>query len=214
MQATPSELVPALTLGGIFTAFFVMLGPTKIIGPFAALTREMDEATARKVALRAFAISLFAVLAGGFLGRSLLHRWQISIPAMLLAGGAILFIVGLRVVLEQYEAGRQAPPPLAAAPMAAAMRVTFPTIVTPYGMAALITLLATSHEDAHTAAIVGLLVLVMVLDLLAMVFARVLTGGPWALGLQILGAVLGVLQVALAVQIVLRALTELGLLKA
>ena len=43
-----------------------------------------------------------AVLIGGFLGLSLQHSWQISVPAMLLAGGLIFLLVSLRTVLEQY----------------------------------------------------------------------------------------------------------------
>ena len=52
---------------------------------------------------------------------------------MELAGGVIFFLVGLRVVLEQYEPKPMAPAPLPEAPMAAAMRVAFPLVVTPYG---------------------------------------------------------------------------------
>jgi multiple antibiotic resistance protein len=49
----------------------------------------------------------------------------------------------------------------------------------------------------------------MVLNLLAMVFVRQIMRGPVLLTLQVLGAVLGVLQVGLAVQIIIRALREL-----
>jgi hypothetical protein len=39
-------------------------------------------------------------------------------------------------VLEEYEPPRDAaPPPLPAEPMAAALKLTFPTVVTPYGIA-------------------------------------------------------------------------------
>ena len=52
----------------------------------------------------------------------------------------------------------------------------------------------------------------MVLNLLAMLYARQLMGGVTAMVLQVLGAVLGVLQVALAVEMILRGLRELGVL--
>ena len=53
-------------------------------------------------------------------------------------------------------------------------------------------------------------VIVMVLNLLAMLFARRILNGGTALALQLVGAVLGVLQVAFSVQIMLRGLRELG----
>ena len=207
-----SESSSLVSLGAVFTLFFVTLGPLKILGPFAQLTHEADATTARKIAVRAFVLAVIAVLAGGFVGRALVHNWHISIPALLLAGGIIFFLVGLRQVLEQYEPVHATSPPLPAAPMAAAMRVAFPTVVTPYGIAALIVLLANSHDATRTQSIVGILVGVMVLNLLAMLFARKIMGGLTLIGLQILGAVLGVLQVALAMEMILRALGDLNVL--
>lgn len=125
MQETV-DATTVLGLGGVFTLFFVTLGPLKIFGPFAQLTRDADETSVRKIAVLAFVLAVFAVVAGGFLGRALLQNWNISIPAMLLAGGIIFFLVGLNLVLEQYQPAHPLPPPLPAAPMAAAMRLTFP----------------------------------------------------------------------------------------
>ena len=50
----------------------------------------------------------------------------------------------------------------------------------------------------------------MVVSLLAMLYVRRIMGGVIVLALQIVGAVLGVLQVALAVQMILRGLQDLG----
>lgn len=201
-----------VSLGAVFTLFFVTLGPLKILGPFAQMTHALDDAAIRKIAIRAFVLAVIAVLAGGFVGQALAKNWNISIPAMLLTGGIIFFLVGLRQVLEQYEPAHAAASPLPAPPLAAAMKVAFPLVVTPYGIAALIALLANSHETARTSGIVGILVGVMVLNLLAMLFARKIMGGITLIALQILGAVLGVLQVALALEMILRALTDLNIL--
>ena len=145
-------------------------------------------------------------------GRALLENWGISASAMLLAGGIIFAIVGLRLLLEQYQPAHPASPPLPAAPMEAAMRITFPLVVTPYGIAALIAVLANSHHVARTAGIPAILLAVMVLNLLAMLYARQIMGGITVMVLQIAGAVLGVLQVAIAVDMILRALRELNVL--
>ena len=100
--------------------------------------------------------------------------------------------------------------------MRATLRLTFPLVVTPYGIAALIAVLATASIDNPSAVtgIYALLVLVMVLDLLAMLFIREIMRGPVLLILQVLGAVLGVLQVGLAVQIIIRGLRDLHVLAA
>jgi multiple antibiotic resistance protein len=211
MQGAP-DATALMGFGAIFTLFFITLGPLKIFGPFVQLTRETDEATMRQIAVRAFVIAVIAVVAGGFAGRALLENWGISVSAMLLAGGIIFALVGLKLVLEQYQPAHPAPPPLPAAPMAAAMRITFPTVVTPYGIAALIVVLTNSRDADRTGAILALLLAVMVFNLLTMLYARRIMGGVTVMVLQIIGAVLGVLQVALAIDMILRALHELALL--
>jgi len=93
--------------------------------------------------------------------------------------------------------------------MAASLRLTFPLVVTPYGIAALIALLTGSDDPTTVKEIYIVLVAIMVLNLLAMLFIRQIMRGVTLLILQVLGAVLGVLQVGLAVQIIIRGLREL-----
>jgi multiple antibiotic resistance protein len=211
LQNAP-EPVALVAIGAIFTLLFVTLGPIKVLGPFAQLTRDMDEAKMKALAVRAFAIALIAAIVGGFLGAVLVENWQISLAAVTLAGGVIFFLIGLSLVLEQYQPSRAAPPPLQGEPMAAALRLAFPTVVTPYGIAAVIALIANSPDAARTAIIVATLIAVMVTNLLAMLYVRRIIRGITVLVLQILGAVLGVLQVALAVQIMIRGLRLLRVL--
>jgi multiple antibiotic resistance protein len=201
-------------LGAVFTLLFITLGPLKILGPFAHVAHDVGPVTERRIAVWAFGIALVAAVAGGFLGKALLHNWQVSPEAMLLAGGVVFFLVGLNLVLEQYEPAHPPPPPSPSpSPLAAAMRIAFPTILTPYGIAALIVLLANSPDGARTAGVVAILSGVMVLNLLAMLYARRIMGGVTAMVFRIFGAVLGVLQLALAVEMILRALHGIGVLQ-
>jgi multiple antibiotic resistance protein len=209
MQSLPEASGP-VGLGVVFVLLFIMLGPLKILGPFMHLTHDLDEAKTKSIAVRAFGLAVIAVLVGGFAGRILVETWQISIAALTLAGGIIFLLVGLRLVLEQYQPVHAEPAPLPEEPMAAARRIAFPTVVTPHGIAALIAVLVNSPDAAHTAGILAILIGVMVANLLAMLYARRIMAGVIRLALQIAGAVLGVMQVALAVQIILRGLFDLG----
>jgi multiple antibiotic resistance protein len=197
----------------IFTIFFVTLGPLKVLGPFAHQTHDENDVTVRQIAVRAFAIATIAVVIGGFLGRALAEKWHVSIPAMTLAAGIIFFLVALRQLLEQYEPVHvTTPKDVPASPTAAAIKLVFPIVLTPYGIATVIVLLAASGEAARTEVIVALLIAVMILNLLAMLFARRLLVGSAMIVLQLLGAVLAVLQVALAIEITLRGLQDLGVI--
>ncbi len=211
MQSAP-DATALIGFGAVFTLFFITLGPLKILGPFAQLTRDTDEATMRQIAMRAFVLAVIAVVAGGFAGRVLLDYWGISASAMLLSGGVIFALVGLSLVLEQYQPAHPVPPPLPGEPMAAATRITFPTVVTPYGIAALIVVLANSRDAERTGTILALLLAVMALNLLTMLYGRRIMGGVTVMVLQVIGAVLGVLQIAIATDMILRALRALGLI--
>lgn len=197
----------------IFTLFFVTLGPLKVLGPFAQRTRGLGDATVREIAVRAFVIATIAIVVGGLLGRVLLPKWHISLAAMELTGGIVFFLVALKQLLEQYEPSRTEPAePLPASPTAAAARLVFPIVLTAYGIAAVIALLAESDRPERTATILILLLIVMVLDLLAMLYARRILVGPTIIVLQVLGAVLAVLQVGLSVQLILEGLRLLGVI--
>jgi len=174
------------------------------------LTHDYDAARTKQLAVRAFVLGVIAALVGGYVGKLLVDNWQISVASLTLAGGIIFLLVGLNLVLQQYQSVHAALTPLPEAPMAAALRVAFPIIVTPYGIAAVIALLVNSPDIARTGAIFAILIAVMVFNLLAMLYARRIMADAMILVLQIFGAVLGVLQVALAVQMILRGLTDLG----
>jgi small neutral amino acid transporter SnatA (MarC family) len=87
-----------LGIGGVFTLLFVTLGPLKLLGPFAQQTRDLDDTALRQLAFRVFGVALLAVLVGGFLGRAMLGRFNVSVPALLIATGIIFFLVALNLV--------------------------------------------------------------------------------------------------------------------
>ena len=132
------QLAPA----DIFVLFFIMLGPLKSIGPFFVATRELEPPALRALAFKAFAIAVAAVLLAGIVGSAMLRSWQISPPVMELAAGLVFLLVALQIVLAQYE------PPASAPPKADAslMHLVFPLTVTPYGIAALIVMMALSAD--------------------------------------------------------------------
>ena len=198
----------------IFTIFFITLGPLKMLGPFAQRTHDLDDATLRRIAVWAFVLATVAAVGGSALGRILAANWQVSTGSLAVTTGIIFFLVALRQLLEGYEPPHApvAPPPLPASPVAAAARLLFPVVLTPYGVAAVILLLASNREPGRVALIIGILMLVMVLNLLAMLYVRRILTGYTMIVLQVVGAVLGVLQAGLAIEFIVYGLRELGIL--
>jgi multiple antibiotic resistance protein len=197
-----------ITWGMIFAVLFLMLGPIKLVGPFAAITRDCDRTFCFRLATRAFLFSLAAVTIAVVLGKSMLDNFAIPVQVLQIAAGVILFLIALQAVMQQYGATRATerlePPTLALAfsPLA------FPTIVTPYGIAAvtIIVTLAPTIEISLMAA--GVAYFILFLDWLAMLAAHTIVRwlGPVLL---LFGVILGVNQVALGLQLMVGGISGL-----
>jgi multiple antibiotic resistance protein len=205
--------VPEVEFGArkMFLMLFLMLGPIKILVPFKVLAGSCEPVFRRRIATRAIIFSAAALAIAGFLGRTMLENLEISLPVLAMTGGIILFIVALRTVLQptadltvrSTEPG-QIDLRLALTPLA------FPTIVTPYGIAAVIvfaTLAGGRQTEGLTVATIVLLILA--LDWVAMIFAETIL--RWiGTSLQVLAVVLGVTQAALGLQVILHSLSMIG----
>ena len=89
-MAAEAEDGKQLSLSMVFTCFMVMLGPIKIVGPFAMLTSGMEEPVARKIGVKALGIACFAGLVAAVSGQQTLVSWGIAPSSLHLAVGAIL----------------------------------------------------------------------------------------------------------------------------
>ena len=206
-NATPS-------LMQVWGFFFLLLGPIKIIGPFARMTAGADPAFRRDLALRGFFFSTCIVLLAGTAGVQALRNYQVPPMVLALTGGLVLFIVALQGLLETFNP-RPAPPPVEGPPAlrAAAMPLAYPIIVTPSGVAAVIIYMTLAPDLAAKGVIIALLLAVMLLDLLAMLFAAPIL--RWlGMPLMVFGTVLGVVQAALGLNIILITLRALGVIAA
>lgn len=198
----------------VFLFLFLMLGPIKVIGPFAQITRGADAGLVRQIAVRATLYSSAALIIAAVVGESQLDSYGIPVPVLALAAGIILFLVALIGILQQFE---PAPPESGAVPppppplRVAMMPLAFPTIVTPYGVATLVVLLALSPNRESQLSIAALAALVMLLNLLVMLTSRRIMPVLGVI-LPILGAVFGVIQVALGLLIIENSLRAMQLL--
>ena len=205
------------SLGEAFTFLFVALGPLNVIGPFANLTDGRRAAFKRGLAFKAFLVSTIALLFAATLGAKTLQAWGISVGALLLAAGVILFLVALQPVLAGYNPSAgpvqaiAGTVPAQSEPGSAFWPLAFPTIITPYGLVLLILLFTLYPFGSGGLGILAIASFVLALDLLAMLCTDLLAKIPFIKpGLAILGCVMGVLLIALGVQAVADGLHLLG----
>ena len=162
---------PVFSFGKVFTFLFLTLGPLKIIGPFAEMTRGRDVAFATLPTAGA-AVAAVDLLVAVTIGTRILDKWGISLGALLLQRALCCsswrcgrcWSSTWRTTLEQ----RPLKPPRRRSIRSKTLAITplaFPTIVTPYGVAVLILLMALGAN--RVIGILAVAAAVLVVDLLA-----------------------------------------------
>jgi multiple antibiotic resistance protein len=186
----------------IFAFLFLMLGPFKIIGPFAKITQGADPKLTRQIAFRAMIFSSIALLLAAILGARIMSNFTIPLPILAISGGLILFLVALLNIIKQFGTPTSTQEKVINPTLDMAINpLAFPTIVTPYGIAAVIIFLALS-PDLNSKLTVGVIVLaIMAVNLIFMLITRYIYKFL-AVFLALLGAILGIVQVALGLMVI------------
>jgi len=197
---TSDEMFPLSQLSALV---FMMMGPVSLIPLFSGATRAADPALRRSIALRAFGFAAAALVVAVAMGAGLLTKWGVSRPALIIAAGLLLMLASLRNVLSRQGAARAAEPPQAPSRSIALSPLAFPSIVTPYGVGVLIVFVAYAPNTDVKLSILGISLAIIAVDLLAMLFAHRLIKWLGTASLMILGAVFGVLQIALGIEMVI-----------
>ncbi len=199
----PEAVAYVLALSEVFVLFFITMGPVKSLGDYAVRTSGLTVRDRRALAVRVFGVSAIAVLAAGLVGGTLLKNWHVSPHVLQAAGGLVFLLVALRLLLSQYISTVPAPGTPAAEVSAA--ELAFPVTVPAYAIAAVIVMVAMSHEVSRTAAVLGVAVVVLLLDALVLAYIQRIVNTLGTLTLSIIGAIMGVMQVALALQLIIAA---------
>ncbi|WP_204141201.1 MarC family protein [Halomicronema sp. CCY15110] len=192
----------------LFIIFFVTLGPLKVIPTFLQVTCQADRTLKRQLAWRSTAMASFMALVVVLIGQNLLRIWQIQLPALMIAGGILLSLVALRLILAQYAVGESATTAYDTPGLHLAMTpLAFPAILPPFGIAiALMLMVLSTNLGFSPTTLILLLLLVMALNLVSMLAAVPIIKFVRPVTLRILGFSLGVMQFALGIQFILFAL--------
>ena len=82
----------------VFTTLFAIVDPVACIGPFLAMTQNKDASQRKQIARKAIFTATAILLCIAFGGERIFKYYGITLPAMKLAGGILLFVVGFEMV--------------------------------------------------------------------------------------------------------------------
>ena len=195
-----------------FLLLLIGIGPKIALVPFVEITAPLDAATkarvVRKMLTTAFVVALILVGLGELLAR-LLH---FSTGSLSIAGGIILIIIAITMVLGTGEPGanqavtEQDPMRTAVFPLAV------PYVLNPAGIVTLVTLSAEADSVAVFAMVLGLLAVMLVLDAAVFRLANRVSDKLDESRMLVTEKIFGILLAALAVQLVLDGLDSVGVI--
>jgi multiple antibiotic resistance protein len=197
----------------ILLLLLVTIGPTKAAAMYLSLTSGVEPALKKQIAIRAVATAATVCGVFALLGEALLGLFHVSIPAMLIAGGVILFIFASHLVLDDDHQDAE-PGGLRPAPSldVAAFPLAVPLMASPQGLVAIVAISAADPGWASRIEMLGLVLVVMAINLMFLLFADRIFSKISPAVLKVVMRVFGLLLCGLAVQLVIIGLQKLGVL--
>lgn len=195
----------AVPLGRLALLLFTLMGPIGLMPAFDGAMRGRDGKDRLRVALQVTVFALAALGLAVFLGAAAMARVGTTPPSLIIAAGTILAVTALRNILAAGQAPAAPPsqPPSEALPgwIPALTPIAIPGLVSPVVVAILVIFTASYPAAEQRFTILGVALAVMALNLVAMLGARAFMHTVGMAPLLLLGAVFGVLQVALGIEI-------------
>lgn len=201
-------------IADILIILFITIGPTKAAAMYVGLTKSADATLKRQIALRTILVSTIICIIFVVLGKAILQTFHISIPALLIAGGIILFVFALHLVLGDDKEESAEGLPKAPSIGIADYPLSVPLMASPQGLVAIVTISVTMPGLTNMLTLLGLVIAVMTINLLVLLSAdKILAKIPVSV-MKVVMRIFGLLLCGLAVQLAIMGLTRLGALTA
>lgn len=190
-----------------FVLLFIVIDPIGVAAMFASFTHGADPAYQRRTALRGVLLSAGILFAFGLGGRTLLDVLGIGIPAFRIAGGLLLLLLSLDLIIarrsglssttsgEKREAAHR--DDISVFPLA------FPLIAGPGALTTVLLMAAAGEGWVFYGGLASVLAVVLGLTLAALLYAPFILRLLGETGINVVNRLMGVILTALAVQYIL-----------
>ncbi|MGF7163043.1 multiple antibiotic resistance protein [Rhodoligotrophos appendicifer] len=193
------------------TTLWIMLDPFGLLPLFMGATTEFNAAQRRRIAVYAAVFALIILLFFGFIGQILLHAMGVSLIAFQIAGGIILLMFAIGMVLGEMQRTPVSTTPVEQSKLlsVAVFPLATPMIAGPGAMLTTV-LLMDNNRFSFGHQMETALAMIIVLAFLASIFML----GDYVLriigeaGANILRRVMGMILAAVAVNLILTAFAD------
>lgn len=186
-----------LLLGSVFVTLFVIIDPPGIIPIFLGLTSGRSRSEVSRLALQATLTSFLVIVVFAVFGQRVLDYLHISLPALQGAGGLLLLLVALELLMGKADEERADPDVnIALVPLG------IPLLAGPGAIVATILFVKEAAGPMEYATIALGIVLVHAVIWLAMTFSGSLSRLMGKGGITVATRIAGLLLAAIAVQLI------------
>jgi multiple antibiotic resistance protein len=192
-----------------FITLLVAIDPIGTVPLLTAMTRAMKADARKSLVLRGVMIATIVLLSFAIFGNFLLRSMGISFSSFRIAGGIILFIVGLQMVFQDHAEEMKPETGDAAGRDVAVFPLALPYIAGPGAMLATMVQTQGMMETPGLFAMkLGALLLVMLVSLVTLLSTAKLNKILGRTGSEVIARVMGILLAALAAESVVRGILE------
>ena len=196
----------------ILVLLFVTIGPIRAALIYLGLTKTADAELKRAIAFRTVTVSTVICVMFAILGAVILGGLKVSVEALLIAGGAILFVFALQLVIGEEKQPAEGEEPPAPSIEIATFPLSVPLMASPHGLVAIVAIEATLSGVTEGLIFVFCILAIMAFNLVFLLAAdKIFAKIPPAI-LKIFLRVVGLLLCALAVQLMIFGFDGLGLI--
>ena len=196
----------------LFLIFLIVLGPLKSAIVYVTMTANADAAFRRRIAIRTVLVATIVSILFVVAGEYLLDVFHISIPALKFGGGIILMLYALEMVLGgKSEEGAKSDVELS--PNIAVFPLAMPLMATPHGLVAIVTLSAAAPGTSEMVYMIAAVLAVMAFNFVFLLGANKILGAIGPAALKVVSVIVGLLLVALGIQLMIWGLTDLGVIE-
>ena len=82
----------------VFMGFFAIMNPIANTAVFAGLTADKTRLEKTRIAAKALIITFIVILLFSILGKAIFHMFSITLPALRITGGILVFLVGYHML--------------------------------------------------------------------------------------------------------------------
>ncbi|MCB2106083.1 MAG: MarC family protein [Rhodobacteraceae bacterium] len=196
-----------------FVTFFVVIDPPGMVPLFMSVVPGLDAAGRRRTAWRGTFAATVILIGAAFAGSFVLEKLGISLAAFRIAGGVLLLLLAIDMVLARMGPLRTTGPAEETEPDAhhdvALVPLAIPLIAGPGAFASVILLMGRASGDPLAmATVLGALLAVMASLLISLMAASKIMDWLGMTGVAVMGRVLGIILAALAVQLIVSGIGE------